>query len=367
MADRQTTSMDRTQTASADGTQMTGVDRQTTSADEGRTVSARGRRAAEERQPNPVERRSRAFRKFIQAGWGILTNAFVTGFYPGMPPVYTGPLKQFCVPGLNCYSCPGALGSCPIGAMQAIFDARQRGIAAYVIGYLAVIGLVVGRFICGWLCLFGLIQELLYKIPTPKLKVPKVIDQPLRYLKYLVLIMMVFALPFFYRGALGTGDPFFCKYICPAGTLEAAIPIALIHEQIRGALGALFEWKIFVLILCVVASVFIYRPFCKYLCPLGAFYAIFQKASLVRMRLDEHACVDCGTCADTCKMGVDPRKASNSNECIRCRECVHACPMHALSMKLGAREASEHASMEARSRAEYGSMEARQRAEAGQD
>ena len=277
-----------------------------------------------------------ALRKCIQAGWGILTNAYMKGFLPGAPYIYGGNLKQICVPGMNCYSCPGALGSCPIGSMQAVFDGRQREFAFYVVGYLALIGLVVGRFICGWLCLFGLIQELLYKIPTPKLTIPTKVDQPLRYLKYLILIVMVFILPFFIRSQYGVGAPFFCKYICPVGTLEGGIPLVLLNEMLRSTLGWLFRWKFFLLILCVAASIFIYRPFCKYICPLGAFYGLFQKISLIRMRVDEDACVNCGKCARTCKMNVDPHTTPNSNECIRCRECVNACPMHALSMGIGA-------------------------------
>jgi len=273
-----------------------------------------------------------ALRKAVQAGWGILTNAHITGFLPFGPVLYQGPLKQVCVPGMNCYSCPGALGSCPIGAMQAVFNERQREFACYVVGYLAVIGLFAGRFICGWLCLFGLIQELLYQIPLPKIKVPETPDRVLRYLKYLVLLVLVFALPFFYRGQYGIGEPFFCKYVCPVGTLEGGIPLILLVDALRGVLGWLFRWKLLLLILCVASSIFIYRPFCKYLCPLGAFYGLFQKVSLVRMRLDEERCVDCGLCASVCRMNVDPHRAANSSECIRCRECVKACPAHALSM-----------------------------------
>ena len=279
--------------------------------------------------------KSAGLRKAVQAGWGILTNAYIKGFLPGEPIIYQGKLKQLCVPGMNCYSCPGALGSCPIGSLQAIFDSRKRGIGAYVIGYLAVIGLFVGRFICGWLCLFGLIQELLYKIPTPKLTVPEKVDKPLRYLKYLMLFVMVFLLPFFYRSRYGAGEPFFCKYICPVGTLEGGIPLVLLNNTMREALGWLFRWKFLLLILCITASIFIYRPFCKYICPLGAFYGLFQKVSLLRMRVDKEKCVDCGICARTCKMNVDPHKTPNSNECIRCRECIHVCPMHALSMNIG--------------------------------
>lgn len=235
-----------------------------------------------------------ALRKCVQAGWGILTNAYVKGFMPGGPPIYKGNLKKICVPGMNCYSCPGALGSCPIGSMQAVFDGRQRKFAFYVVGYLALIGLLVGRFVCGWLCLFGLIQELLYKIPTPKLTVPEKIDRPLRYLKYLMLFVMVFALPFFVRSEYGMGAPFFCKYICPVGTLEGGIPLVLLNDSMRGMLGWLFRWKFLLMLICVLSSVFIYRPFCKYICPLGAFYALFQKVSLVRMHVDEQACVNCG-------------------------------------------------------------------------
>ena len=174
-------------------------------------------------------KKAAGLRKAVQAGWGILSNAYIKGFLPGDPVIYQGKLKQVCVPGMNCYSCPGALGSCPIGSLQAIFDNRHRGIGAYVIGYLAIIGLFIGRFICAWLCLFGLIQELLYKIPTPKLTVPEKIDRPLRYLKYVMLFVMVFLLPFFYRSKYGVGEPFFCKYICPvpgrnAGRRDTAGP-----------------------------------------------------------------------------------------------------------------------------------------------
>ena len=278
------------------------------------------------------------FRKMVQAGLGILTNAYIKGFLPGEPAVYGGVLKHFCVPGMNCYSCPGALGACPIGAMQSVFDGRHRKFAFYVVGYLSVIGLLVGRFVCGWLCLFGLIQELLYKIPVPKLQVPERADRALRYLKYAVLLVTVFAIPFFWRGSFGIGEPFFCKYICPVGTLEGGIPLVLLNRSMRGTLGWLFRWKFLLLVLCVLASMMIYRPFCKYICPLGAFYALFRRVSLLRMRYDEAACVNCGACKRACGMGVDPRKETCSGECIRCGECMHACPKHALSFRFGSTE-----------------------------
>ena len=279
-------------------------------------------------------KKHKAIRKAVQAGWGILSNGNLKGFLTAT--IYKGPLKNFCVPGMNCYSCPGALGACPIGAMQSVFDARRRKFAFYVVGYLSTIGLLVGRFICGWLCLFGLIQELLYMIPTPKIKVPDRLDRVLRYFKYVVLFLFVFTLPFFYRSSLGTGDPFFCKYICPVGTLEGGIPLVLLNSGMRSAAGALFRWKFAILIVCVLASIFLYRPFCKYVCPLGAFYALFQKISFLKMSFDEKACVHCGACSGICKMNVNPVKNPNSAECIRCGECVKTCPKGALKLGIGA-------------------------------
>ncbi|MBQ6344412.1 MAG: 4Fe-4S binding protein [Anaerolineaceae bacterium] len=268
-------------------------------------------------------------RKAVQGGWGLLHNAHLSGFLTGT--IYQGPLKKFCVPGMNCYSCPGAVGACPIGSMQALFDGRKRKFAFYVVGYLAAIGMLVGRFICGWLCLFGLIQELLYKIPTPKLKIPEKTDKILRYLKYVMLFVFVFGLSFFYRNEVKVGMPWFCKFICPVGTLEGGIPLVLLNSGMRAAAGWLFRWKFLILLLCVAGSIFIYRPFCKYMCPLGAFYALFQKISILRMSFDENSCVNCGACSRQCKMGVNPMKNPNSAECIRCGECVKICPKNALS------------------------------------
>ena len=172
---------------------------------------------------------------------------------------------------------------------------------------------------------------MLYKIPTPKLKIPEKADKILRYLKYVMLFVFVFTLPFFYRNEVKVGMPWFCKFICPVGTLEGGIPLVLLNKGMRAAAGALFRWKFVIMILCVLASVFIYRPFCKYMCPLGAFYALFQKISVLRMSFDELSCVNCGACARQCKMGVDPMRNPNSAECIRCGECVKVCPKNALA------------------------------------
>ena len=196
-----------------------------------------------------------------------------------------------------------------------------------------MLGVLLGRFICGFLCPFGWFQDLLHKIPCKKFSTAKL--KPLRYLKYFILIVFVILLPMLVTNSIGMGDPFFCKYICPQGVLEGAIPLAIANAGIRSALGQLFTWKLVVLIAVVVLSVLFYRPFCKWLCPLGAFYALFNRVSLFQMKVDRNKCVSCGKCAKACKMDVDVTKTPNHTECIRCGMCIRACPTNAVSFRYG--------------------------------
>ena len=267
----------------------------------------------------------------VQALWAVLTNSALAGFVTGR--IYTGKLKTICVPGLNCYSCPGARGACPIGSLQAVIGSRQFSFSYYIVGFLFLIGALLGRFVCGWLCPFGLIQELLHKIPFPKKIGAFRGDRLLRKLKYAVLIVLVILLPLFLTDVLGQGAPWFCKVLCPAGTLEGGLPLVLLDRSLRGIVGWLYAWKVAVLVVTLLASVVIYRPFCKYLCPLGALYSVFNPISVFRCRVDREICVDCGACAKVCPMQVDPVRTPNAPECIRCGRCRRACPTGAISFR----------------------------------
>ncbi len=265
----------------------------------------------------------RGRRTGIQAAAALIQNANFRGFFTGR--IYQGGLKTVCVPGLNCYSCPGALGACPIGSLQSMLGAKTFRFPYYVLGLLVFFGALLGRAVCGFLCPMGLIQDLLDRIKItvkhPKFKG----DKALRYLKYAVLLVTVVALPIAVKLT-----PFFCKYLCPSGTL-AGIMLALADSSVGALLGSRFAFKFAILALVILASAVIYRPFCKYLCPLGAFYSLFNRVSAVRLSTDESACVSCGICASACGMGVDPSRDPNSPECVRCGACVSACPYKAIS------------------------------------
>ena len=154
-------------------------------------------------------------------------------------------------------------------------------------------------------------------------------------------MVFVILLPLLVTNQLGMGDPFFCKYLCPQGVLEGALPLSVANAGIRAALGKLFTWKAGILIAVVLLSLMFYRPFCKWICPLGAVYALFNKVSLLQMHIDTGKCVSCGKCAGVCKMDVDVVRHPNHTECIRCGACVKECPVEAISYKYGFAEKSK--------------------------
>ena len=270
-----------------------------------------------------------SFQRRVQLLAAAVVNGYAIGFAKGK--IFIGGTKAVCVPVLNCYSCPGALGACPIGSLQAVLGGSSRRFPFYVLGLLMLFGVALGRLICGLLCPFGLVQDLLFKIPSPKLRVPKKIDKPLRWLKYAVLLVLVVLLPAFAVTDTGVAPPYFCKYLCPAGTQEGGVPLLLANPSLRSLMGALFSWKVLVLVVILAACVFIPRAFCRYLCPLGAFYSLFNRFSFYQMKLDKSKCTGCKKCEHACPMAVEVTKGCGGPECIRCGKCRDACPAGAIT------------------------------------
>jgi len=275
-------------------------------------------------------------RKWVQALWFFLSNGY-WGF-PVSGTLYQGPLKVICSPGLNCYSCPASTTFCPIGSLQQLLlgvrlslQAGQFYVGSYVLGCMGMLGVVFGRFICGWACPFGLFQELLHRIPTPKYGIPKV----LRWGKYLVLLLLVVVLPLTVLDDFSMGKPWFCAFLCPAGTLEAGIPMLVLAPDLRPAAGLLFLYKVTLLAAVVLWSIVASRPFCRTLCPLGAFYGLFNRFSLIRLKFNADNCTKCGACHQACPVNIRVDETPNSGECIRCLRCsTEACQFDALSLEV---------------------------------
>ena len=264
-------------------------------------------------------------RRLIQVYTALLYNANIKGIISGS--IYKGATKNVCVPGFNCYSCPGAVGACPLGSLQNAFAESDKQAPYYVIGILALFGLIFARTICGFLCPVGLGQELLYKIKTPKVKKNKV-TKVFSYFKYVMLFGLVILVSAF----LGAGYPAFCKYVCPAGTFGGGLGL-LFHPANAGyfaELAGLFTWKFSLLVVFIVLCIFFYRFFCRFFCPLGAIYGFFNRFAFLGVKLDKEKCTDCGLCVTHCKMDINH---VGDHECIECGECIDVCPTQAITWK----------------------------------
>ncbi len=269
-------------------------------------------------------------RRLIQLYSALLFNANLKGYLNGH--IFKGDTKYLCAPGLNCYSCPGAVTACPLGALQNALAASGKRTPYYIFGILMLYGIFLGRWICGFLCPFGFLQDLLYKIKTPKLKKNRV-TKVLSCFKYLLLILFVVVFPLMYAFR-DYPLPAFCKYICPAGTFGGALGLLQnsANEGMFAMLGPLFTWKFILMVSCIVSVIFIYRAFCRFICPLGALYGLFNRFAILGIKLEKSSCISCGRCINKCKMDIS---SVGDRECINCGECISVCPTEAISYRGG--------------------------------
>ncbi len=258
------------------------------------------------------------FRKLIQVLSAVGINSYVPSWKNFS--IYQGSTKQLCAPGLNCYACPFARMSCPIGSLQHFAVIRQ--IPYYVVGYIGIVGIFVGRAFCGWLCPFGLFQELMKKITSFRIKIQK----NWGILKYVLLLIFI---PIVYF----TMEPWFCK-LCPAGTIEGAFPIML--SPLWTDLSKLITYRFFIKVAIAIAFIGLFivvrRPFCRYVCPLGALWGLFNKVSAIRFNVDETRCTKCNLCQEVCPMDIKIYEDPNHYDCIRCMKCVYVCPQKVISV-----------------------------------
>ncbi len=256
--------------------------------------------------------------RIVQAFAAIGINSYFFGWFHGA--VYQGPTKQACVPILNCWGCPGARFACPIGNLQHYIGLHL--IPFYAAGVFGAVGAAVGRMACGWLCPYGLAQDLLYKLKTFKVRMPRVFSIG----KYLMLVGVVGFVVYL------TAEPWFCK-LCPDGWIIAGLPLVMMDKT--GDLKALTGWhyymKIGLVIFMVMMAIPIKRFFCRALCPIGAIYSVFNRLSIMNLRVNKDKCIECDSCQMTCPMDVAPHKSPANLDCIRCLDCVRKCPTKALS------------------------------------
>jgi polyferredoxin len=232
---------------------------------------------------------------------------------------------------------------CPFGGLETLYKSITTG-GAFVshthlsnlvlLAAVLIVALLLRSAFCGWICPFGFLQDLVYRLRNAMQKrIPglrkglaslkkrtsrlAVLDRYLRYVKYLVLAWAV-------GGSAYYGYMVFRDYD-PWSTL-------LNIAEFSFTPGAV------VLALVLIASFFVERPWCRYACPLGAAGGLVGKFSPVYLKREESACTSCKICSRSCPMGLDVHTATTikSADCITCLECVGACPRSgALEVKVG--------------------------------
>ena len=234
--------------------------------------------------------------------------------------VLADPLKAIPCWGMNCYACPVASFSCPIGTLQHFSGLRQ--IPFYALGVLSLAGAIAGRWSCGWLCPFGFFQDLMYKIKVPKWRLR---TGKAGWLRYAFLIGLVFIIPYL------TGEPWFTK-LCPVGTLQGGIPQVLLRPELAAQTGWFYWLKIGILLFFLAWMVLTKRPFCRYVCPLGAFWSPFNRVSAVKLSVDQGKCTRCNRCQAVCPVDIGIYESPNADQCIRCLACISECPQNAIAL-----------------------------------
>lgn len=291
-----------------------------------------------------------------------------TRFYTGAAAIFLLNLKLFgvsvrsiCTPGFNCHGCPYASFACPVGSIT--YGSSIRAIPGIALATVVVVGVTLGRLVCGFACPFGWFQDLLHRIPGPKRGLPRWT----RAIKYVVLAALVAALPLALGYEQSTASSlYYCK-VCPSGSLTAHLPNIFAAPGTAGAAAAETtetepegddepgdrtaiggagpsevygagapNWlRLGILAAFLFLMITVSRAFCRLMCPLGTMYGLFSRAALVRVEVDPEACVDCGRCDPVCPVGLDIRREAGGPECIACGDCIAACPTNAIRRRIG--------------------------------
>jgi len=219
---------------------------------------------------------------------------------------------------------------CPFGAVESFITKVVSGnylnriwTSSFILfGVTILTTILFGRIFCSYMCPLGALQEWLRaigrKIGIKKdIELPIVIDKYARYLKYLILLFIIY---YSYK----VGDLFFRNYD-PYN--------ALMH------FGNEYEEKVIayaILGTVLVSALFSKNWWCRYLCPMGAFLGVIRKISPFKIHRDSSTCVACGTCNKTCpaNLNIQESQSINSADCISCLNCVSDCPETSLSAKV---------------------------------
>ncbi len=214
------------------------------------------------------------------------------------------------------WACPRPTGAVELFIVRFLEDKPVLNFGLKL-GVLLGIGWLFGRYFCGWICPKGAIQEFLYR-PGLAWKIPPKADRILKYGKYVSLAALIVA-PLVWRHRL----------------FREIGPFKVIFNLDGGT------FLVILLVVVLVASVFIERPWCRYACPIGGLLGLIAALSPTRIRVLDEACTGCTQCAKACPVDAitaPPGKVPviDHKECLACMECEAACPRTCITLSAAA-------------------------------
>ena len=263
-----------------------------------------------QRAPTALGQKLKRARPWVQTGFLGVWLAPVGQWLHGIPG---------CV--FHCYSCPLSSFACPVGvaANYAALLPVAFEVPYLLLGILLAVGATTGSLVCGWSCPFGFLQDLLGKVPTPKVALPLWTG----YTRYAVLVGLVIALPMIlgFKGIHFEEQAVSICRLCPAGALEAGLPHST-QSYMAGEGWPMSWYKSVILVVFVGSALFVHRPWCRIFCPLGGVLALFNRFSLFHLRFNPKECSECNLCRSRCPVGVHVDQKVNVSGCVRCLECT---------------------------------------------
>ncbi|MCX7015476.1 MAG: 4Fe-4S binding protein [Candidatus Sumerlaeota bacterium] len=228
--------------------------------------------------------------------------------------------KWLCNPVLSCHSCALAWFACPVGVF--VHYSGYHVFPFFALGFVLLIGALVGRLLCGWVCPFGFVQDLLHKIAGPKFSLPQWVS----YGKYASLVLLVVLFPYLWGEETQWS---FCRF-CPAAALQVTTPAIVAGTTKLLSPSAIIKFS--VLAVVVLFAIFSYRSFCQSLCPIGALLAPLNYVSFWSVKIPRESCLSCAKCDKACGLELKPSEriirgvpANRSADCIVCYDCQTAC------------------------------------------
>lgn len=216
-------------------------------------------------------------------------------------------------------------GICPFGGVVSVYQFLTLGslvqkvheASLVLMGIVFFLAILVGPAFCGWVCPLGTVEELIGKLGRKLFKkryntfVPPRLDRYLRYLRYVVLVRVVYVTAVTMKLVFADVDPYYALFNFWTGE----VPLT----------------AILILLATLIGSIFIERPFCKYLCPYGALLGIFNKFRIFTIRRNPSTCINCKACDRACPMNITISTAGavRDHQCITCLKCTSeaACPV----------------------------------------